>query len=212
MGWTWRIYVDQILVKSTEYGANGSWVESHAGLPKSATRDGIITKTGRLFVDCHLMNKPIDNRTLYVVADDIVFKSVDDGATWNQVLDMRDATGKEPYEYDGNVTWDVILIVQLQQRLILRMANTYMLAVQTDFSVLPMPAQHGKQVGGVEFEGVQKIIVSKQNPEHVFVAVGPYENDGENTIHLDCIEVRIEGKLGRRFLKMSTSEDSMLIR
>ena len=101
-------YVDQVLVKSTEYGANGSWIESHEGLPKS---DGPRWSNYQKELPCVGLSldqtSPIDNRTLYVVADDIVFKSVDDGATWNQVLDMREATGKDPYEYDGNLTWDV---------------------------------------------------------------------------------------------------------
>ena len=93
---------------------------------------------------------------------------------------MRDATGKEPYEYDGNLTWNV------------NPDRTAATAVDpTDGKYVYAGGADGffrssdagatwKQVGGVEFEGVQKIIVSKQNPEHVFVAVGPYETEVGN--------------------------------
>ncbi|MBS4178749.1 WD40/YVTN/BNR-like repeat-containing protein [Lederbergia citrea] len=174
-------YVDQILVKSTDYGANGSWVESHKGLPKSESPRWNSYQNGAAIRGLSLdKTSPINNRTLYVVADDVVFKSVDDGTSWKQVLDMREATGKDPYEYNGFETWDV------------NPDRTAATAVDpTDGKYVYAGGADGffrstdkgatwEQVGGVEFEGVQKIIVSKQNPEHVFVAIGPYQNeDGE---------------------------------
>ncbi|MEM6967445.1 MAG: T9SS type A sorting domain-containing protein, partial [Bacteroidota bacterium] len=64
------------LITSDQAGAPGSWTANNAGLPQSDFMLG-------LSID---RNSPTNNRTLYVTASGDVYKSQDDGVTWNEVL------------------------------------------------------------------------------------------------------------------------------
>lgn len=90
-------YVDQVMVKSEAHGKLGTWRRSHSGLPlekrKSSYQEGAALRG--LSVD---RTSPRDRRTLFVMADDKVFRSTDDGATWSEVFDP---TGGQPFNYNG---------------------------------------------------------------------------------------------------------------
>lgn len=90
-------YVDQIMIKSEAHGKLGTWQRSHAGLPeekrKRTYQPGAALRG--LSVD---RTSPRDQRTLFVIADDKVFRSTDDGATWQQVFDPA---GDRPFNYNG---------------------------------------------------------------------------------------------------------------
>ncbi|MBS4202114.1 hypothetical protein KHA93_21120 [Bacillus sp. FJAT-49732] len=156
-------YEDQVLVKSEEYGKLNTWVESHSGLPKEKRSDSFQPGAALrgLSID---RTSPKDNRTLYVVADDKVFKSVNDGANWTEVLNMRGT--QPPFNYTNSLSAD-------------RQATTEVDPTDGNFVYAGGPdglfrstnaGETWEQMGPTGLKGIQKIVVSRQNSEHVYVA------------------------------------------
>lgn len=163
-------YVDQILVRSDGYGELGSWTNSHSGLPLEqrgwSLQEGAALRG--LSID---KDSPINNRTLFVVADDKVYRSIDDGGNWTQVFDM---TGGNPFNYNGmnggNNSPDRQAATVVD--------GNYVFAGGVDG--LFRSDQNGdsgtwSQIGLSEMVNIQKIIVSPEDPAHLFVvAYGTY--------------------------------------
>ncbi|MBS4224225.1 sialidase family protein [Lederbergia citrea] len=170
-------YVEQLMIKSTDYGKLGTWKSSGEGLPKTNTRGSQTGSALRgLSVD---KTSPTNNRTLYVVANDIVFKSVDDGETWKESLNMRAVLGKKPYPYQSDYRADRQAATAVDHT-----DGNYVYAGGADGLFRSNDAgTKWEQIGGSEFAGVQKIVISKQNPEHVYAAIGQvYDEDSGDLI------------------------------
>ncbi len=68
------------LVKSTQRGNPGTWVRLTSGLPATMTMlEGLSINA----------NSSSTSRTLYVVAENDVYRSTNDGATWSKVFDCN---------------------------------------------------------------------------------------------------------------------------
>ncbi|MBS4205460.1 WD40/YVTN/BNR-like repeat-containing protein [Lederbergia citrea] len=156
-------YEDQVLVKSEDYGKLNTWSESHSGLPKEKRSDdfqpGAVIRG--LSID---RTSPKDNRTLYVVADDKVFKSVNDGADWAEVLNMRGT--QPPFNYANSLSADRQAATEVDPTdgNFVYAGGADGLFRSTDAGVTWEPT------GPSGLKGIQKIVVSRQNPEHVYVA------------------------------------------
>jgi photosystem II stability/assembly factor-like uncharacterized protein len=161
-------YVDQVLVKSTETGKLGSWRRSHAGLPqekrKSTYQEGAALRG--LSVD---PNSPTEKRTLFVIADDQVARSRDDGETWEIVFD---SSAGQPFNYNslkgGNISPD------RQGATAVDPADGRFVYAGTAHGLFHS-ARGGEsgswtRVGPPGLDRIQKIVVSRQHPERVYVA------------------------------------------
>lgn len=161
-------YVDEVMVKSSDFGKLGSWQRSHRGLPlekrRATYQEGAVLRG--LSVD---RTSPKDNRTLFVIADDKVARSTDDGAIWTEVFDPTEG---RPFNYNGlkggNTSPD-------------RQGATTV--DPTDGRFVYAGGVHGlyrstrggapgtwERIKHAGLEKIQKIIVSRQNPAHVYVA------------------------------------------
>ena len=156
-------YVDQVLVKSEDYGKLNTFTESHSGLPKTKRSDSY--QPGAVLRGISIdRTSPKDNRTLYVVADDIVFKSVNDGADWAEVLNMRGT--QPPFNYANSPSADRQAATEVDPT-----DGNFVYAGGADGLFRSIDAGvTWEQTGPDGLNGIQKIVISRQNPEHVYVA------------------------------------------
>ena len=85
------------LLRSSQSGANNTWVLSSRGLPFPNTA------LFGLSVD---PNSPENNRTLFVTANKNVYRSLDDGYNWSLVLETQGKSHFTAIDYfDGNLVY-----------------------------------------------------------------------------------------------------------
>ena len=160
-------FVDQIMIKSEAYGKLGTWKRSHRGLPlekrKATYQEGAALRG--LSVD---RTSPKDSRTLFVIADDRVHKSVDDGVSWRDVFDL---TGGHPFSYQatkrGKNNYDRQAATAVDPS---DGGNVYAGGADGLFR-----SRRGGEPGTWEKMGpglrkIQKIVVSRSNPARIYVA------------------------------------------
>ena len=82
------------LIKNTQTGEKTAWTASYTGLP---LREIIGLSLDR--------NSPVNNRTLYVTAEGDVYKSTDDGNTWNLVFDCNGCRFTAVDHFNGQIVY-----------------------------------------------------------------------------------------------------------
>ncbi len=176
-----NVSTDGAVFKSTAYGEN--WQMSNTGLEE------LGNTTHGMSLD---INSPVSNRTLFVTQDGDVFKSIDDGATWTEVLvngglkftevdkmnsQLIYAGGESGFwkSTDGGATWTEIGLVEMryeQQIPNSIMRDDIVPTFDSEFETPPIEA----------WNGVFEIKADKNNADRVYVSVygpnkGVYRSD-----------------------------------
>ena len=82
------------LIKNTQTGNRNAWTASHNGLPLREIKGLSLDRTS-----------PVNNRTLYLTADDDVYKSTDDGVNWTKVFDCNGCRFTAVDPFNGQIVY-----------------------------------------------------------------------------------------------------------